>query len=341
MSFTQSLLNNKNTQKLIKTQDIFLKSYHRKKSFFQFLDSIYQNDISKYDIYKVFGDFKKYKINKSIFLDCGSWLVFNYFYNKEELRLDKANFCKKDKLCQACAVRRAYKQQNKFLDILYSNHQLLSNNWYYIVIPVKHSKEESLIEVFNKIIKIRKSISQSIRDAKKGRKSGIWGNFKGGMGSIEITKTHNGWNVHLNYLLNASNGSNLRLKVVRNRNGQLSYQNDEIRLFLMRIANSQMHNISKLDFSTDESIKTNLVEVLKYSLKFSSLNNEDLLEVCLKLHRRQLFFTFGNLRGVEVEDKELEGEEFIDNEFIQLIYQRVNDKYNFYKSDYSRVVKSS
>ncbi len=338
----QLSLNSKNTQKLIKTQDIFLQSYRKKKSFFKFLDKLYKNNTSlDVNFYSVFGDSKKYSKNRNIWLECGSFLVFNYFYNQEVLKLETANFCKKDKICPACAVRRAYKQQNKFLNILYSNPGLLKNDWYYIVIPVKHTKEDSLLQVFNKISSIRKSISKAIRKAKYGKKSGVWGLFLGGMGSVEITKTVNGWNVHLNLLLNASNGSNLRLKDVRNRKGQVSYQNEKIRQFLLRNFESQMHNISKLDFSTEDLIKSNLVEVLKYSLKFSSLDNENLLEVCLKLHNRQLFFTFGNLRGLKIEDVDLEGDEVVDDEFIQLIYQRANNQYNFYKADFSRVRLSS
>lgn len=329
-----NILDDKSIQKLQKTQDIFLNSYQNKKSFLAFLDYIYSNGYNYENIekiYSIFGDKKRYNIFKSNLLNCGSWLQFNYYYRRQKMKLDKANFCKKDKLCQACAIRRAYKQQSKMIQTLEERKDLINRDWYYMIIPVKHNKNETLIEVYNKIMKIRRSITKAIRDKKNGRNSGVWGIFDGGLGSIEITKTQNGWNVHLNILLNAKIGSNLPIKEIKNRKGQVSYQNEQIRQFLLRQVDSQMHYISKIDFTNEDNIKKNLLEVLKYSLKFSSLDIHDLLTVYVELYKKQLFFTFGNIRGIKLEKVELEGDEKIDNEFIRIIYQRINKSYKLYE----------
>lgn len=330
----QILLNNKSTRKVGKTQEVFLTSYKNKKSFLLFLDYIYNNK-SKFNnlpgLYATFGDDDKYQKFKQSLMDCGSWLVFNYYYRKKDIKLDKANFCKKDKLCVGCAVRRAYKQQNKFIEALNIKKELMKNDWYYIVIPVKHTRQETLQDVYKKIMKVRRAITKAIRDKKNGRKSGIWGTFEGGLGSIETTKTLNGWNVHLNLLVNARNGSNLQLKEVRNKKGQVSFQNEQIRQFLLNQVESQMHNINKIDFSNENEIRKNLLEVLKYSLKFSSLDLQDLLEVAIEFYKKRLFFTFGNIRGIKLENVELEGDDVLDDEFIRLIFQRVNESYKLHQ----------
>ena len=326
-------LSNNFTEKVVKTQDIYLNSYTKKSAFVGFLKHLQDKEKAKkigvdYDHFQeVFGTGKRFENFKKNLDDCGSWLEFRHYYKKDVTKLHTGNFCKKDKLCPACAVRRAYKQQQKFLKALEVDKSLINRNWYYIVIPVKHSRDEDIDIVYNRLDKVRKSIIKAINNKKNGKKSGIWGQFDGGMGSIEVTKTHNGWNVHLNLLINAPKGIKFNLKQVKNRKGQISIQNKEITQFLKRVANSQMHNISKLDFGTAEDIKSNLVEVLKYSFKFSSLNTVDLLKVYIAFYRKRLFFTFGNLWGLKLENVELENDDVIDTEFIKVIYKRAFGSY--------------
>lgn len=253
-------------------------------------------------------------------IDCGSWLEFRWYLKSDVTKLQNANFCKRDKLCPACAVRRAYKQQNKFLEILNVDTSLKNCDWYYIVIPVKHSKEDRFETVLQKIERIRKKIIQSLNDGRKGKTSNIWSVFGGGMYSVEVTHTKNGWNVHINLMINAPIGSKLPLKAIRNRKGQVSYQNAEITQFLMANADSKMHNISKIE--NNEDMRGHLVEVLKYSLKFSSLTNQQLLEVFIKTRRKRLFGSFGNMYGKDLENVKLDDDEKLDEEFLELIFKR-------------------
>jgi len=159
---------------------------------------------------------------------------------------------------------------------------------------------------------------------------GFWGQFDGGMGSIEVTKTRNGWNVHMNLIVCSEVDIPVQEIITKDKKGNYkkNYISDALKSFLMKVGEgSYVHNISKLDFSSEELIRDNLVEVLKYSLKFSSLRKQDLLIVYLEFYRKQLFFTFGAMRGLNLEDVELEGDEIVDDEFVEVIYRRAGFTY--------------
>ncbi|MBD3808875.1 MAG: hypothetical protein IE880_09225 [Epsilonproteobacteria bacterium] len=124
----------------------------------------------------------------------------------------------------------------------------------------------------------------------------------------------------MNLIINAPIGSKLLLQPIRNRKGQVSYQNAEITQFLMSNADSKMHNISKIE--NNEDIRRHLVEVLKYSLKFSSLSNQQLLEVFIKTRKKRLFGSFGNMYGKGLENVKLNDDDKLDEDFLVLIFKR-------------------
>ena len=206
------------------------------------------------------------------------------------------------------------------------------------MIPVKHEKQESFEVVFSRVESIRKKLVQSLNDGRKGKHT-AWAGFGGGMSSIETTVSKNGWNVHLNFILNAPKGFNLGLiehRQIWKGKEKISYSCDWISTWLKSASGngSYVHNVSKLDFSSEESIKGSLVEVLKYSLKFSSLSNQDLLTFYVKTHRKRLFSVFGNMWGRGLDKIEFDGySDAPDEEFIELIYQRIGYDYSLYSKD--------
>jgi len=310
-------------KKVSKDMSTYINSFERKESFKKSYDYTIGHGKAKIDIvtpFKAKGFWKDLK-------DCGSWLEFRHYQKKDITKLHTANFCKRDKLCAACAVRRAYKQQQKFMKILQADEDLKDQDWYYIVLPVRHTKKESFLTVYERVESVRKKITMSMRDSNRGKSNNFWSVFAGGMFSTETTKTKNGWNVHLNLIINAPKGANIPLKAVKNRKGQVSYQNEDLKAFMKRTADSYMHNIVKIDSSSTEEIRKSLVEVLKYSLKFNSLSNSDLIVVYAQTYRKRLFGTFGNMRGVGIEDVELEGDIVPDDEFLELIFRRIGYQY--------------
>jgi len=295
-------------------------------------------------------DYTKAFSSKNFFkdyMDCGSWVEFRHYQKSDVLKLHNANFCKRDKICAPCAVRRAYKQQLKFMSIIEEDKEFLKKDWCYIVIPIKHNKSESYTDVMNRVISMRKKITQAMRNSRKGISNGFWSNFDGGMYSQEVTRSGNGWNVHLNLILNSRRvgvGASVEqsqtapnterlfdIKTIRNRRGQISHQNEELRSWLLRHFDSQMHNISFIE--DNNKLNDEIVEVLKYSLKFSALSDFELFEVFVKSVGVRMFGTFGNLWGKGLEDVTLEGDEVLSEDFEELIFTRTFDK-EFYEYGY-------
>ena len=258
--------------------------------------------------------------------ECGSWLEFRHYYKQDKTKLHNANFCKKDKLCPACAMRRASKQVKKVFDYLQVNQELRTKNWYYIVLPVKHNSKEDFETVFNRARGGLDTIRQAIRDNKRGKgKKSFFSQFDGLFYSFEVTKTKNGWNNHINLLC----CSDVDIKGIYKK-GKTFIHNDIMRDWAKYTDNNSfVHSINKIDTSTDEVMIKNLLEVFKYSLKFQSLKNEDLLEVYKYTYRKRLLGAFGCFYGIKVEDVELSGDDVLDDKFLEIIfrYDFKNKKY--------------
>jgi hypothetical protein len=256
---------------------------------------------------------------------CGSWLEFRNYIKVDKTKLHKANFCKKDKLCPACAMRRASKQVKKVYEHFEANPGLKKKHWYYIVLPVKHNSQEDFETVFNRTRDGLQSLRNAIKDNRrgKGRKS-FFSQFNGLFYSFEVTKTKNGWNNHINLLCCADN----EIQGIRKK-GKTFIHNDIMRDWKKYTDNeSYVHSINKIDVSTDENLIKNLLEVFKYSLKFQDLSNADLLEVYEKTYKKRLIGAFGSLYGIKL-DVELEGDDVLGDKFLEIIY-----RYNFKTKEY-------
>jgi len=337
---------------LTSTQVEFIKSVHKR---------YFKTDIKKKDLYfiwdripddikidgRVFKTMEHFEDIRKRVLECGAFTEYRASTSDDRIKLVRANFCKKDKICLACAVGRAYNQQKKFMQSLevfpYENgDDLLSKYWYYIVTPVWHDKSEPLEVVYDRVDRLRKSVLMQIRDGKRGKSKGFWSWFKGGMGSIEITHSVNGWNVHINWLVYTDTRIELKevntKKLDSNHNFKrykVTFANDELAKFMDNFHSKAVsckdkemaiHSINELDFSSREAIRKNLLEIFKYALKFADLNPVHLIEIYYKLYRKRLFFTFGTLRGLDLEaiDDVTLGDDIKDTEeFLRMIYQKV------------------
>jgi hypothetical protein len=315
----------------------YFKTSKLKRELFDFWDNYFPDD-AKVDG-RVIKSMKHYEDLKEKILACGSFTEYRVVPGSDRIKLVRANFCRKDKVCLSCAVGRAYNQQKKFLQALevypYENDDsLLDKYWYYIVTPVRHSLDESLDVVYSRADKLRKSALKQMRNSKSRKSGGFWSQFNGGMGSVEVTHTKNGWNVHINWIVNSDNRVNNIREVTDGK--KVWYQSDDLEAFLNRFNNSYIHSINELDFSSKEAIRKNLLEVLKYALKFSSLEPQHLIYIYYYFYRKRLFFTFGNLRGLDLEaiDDVTIGDDIKDYEdFVRLIYIKLNDdSYRFFCS---------
>jgi len=344
---------------LTPTQVEFIQKVHRR---------YFKTDIKKKDLYfvwdrmpdnvkvdgRVFKTIEHFKDIKKRVLECGSFTEYRASTSDDRIKLVRANFCKKDKICLACAVGRAYNQQKKFMQSLEvfpceNGEDLLNKHWYYIVTPVWHDKSEPLEVVYDRVDRLRKSVLKQMRNNRHRGGRGFWSQFKGGMGSIEITHSVNGWNVHINWLVYTDNRIKLKAVNTKKLDGshnfkkyKITFVNDELAKFMdnfhskavpCKNRDMTIHSINELDFSSREAIRRNLLEVLKYALKFANLNPAHLIDIYYKLYRKRLFFTFGTLRGLDLEavDEVTLGDDIEDTEeFLKIIYQKVGFNYKLF-----------
>jgi len=180
--------------------------------------------------------------------------------------------------------------------------------------------------VFNRAREGLTSLRYAVNNNKLGRgKKSFFSQFDGLFYSFEVTKTDNGWNNHINLLCCTDEDITGIYK-----KGNTFIHNDIMRDWKKYTDNNSfIHSINKIDTSSDESIIKNLLEVFKYSLKFQSLENKDLLEVYKHTYRKRLLGAFGSLYGIKVQDVELNEDDVLDNDFLEIIF-----RYDYIKQEY-------
>jgi len=288
---------------LQKSKNKFEKSKKHTRSILDYWDSIKENPLTP-------------NMNANIY-NCGSWLKFRHYDQINKKTLYKARFCKKDKICPACAARRAAKQVQKVMLQLQSNKDIIDGYWYYIVLPVKHNMGEDFMIVFNRLQNALKKINQSIRNQSRNKFSNNWfSQFDGIMYSIEETKTDNGWNIHANLLCRSQK---LVTGLIKKGNNYDTFWSLEAVETLKNIAEGS-HNISisPINIKEEKDLLKNLQEVFKYSLKFQDLSPDDLLTAYLCLYKKRLLGTMGTLRNLKT-DVELNGDDVENQIFIETL----------------------
>lgn len=278
---------------------------HKKKvrSTLDYWDSIHENPLSPQTSARVHN--------------CGSWLYFRNYEDIDQNTLKKANFCNKDKICPACASRRAHKQVQKVLGQFSSNPHLLEGFWYYVVLPVHHSAVEPLPVVFERLQKGLKGIGQALRNEARGKNSNnYFTHFDGIMYSIEETKTDNGWNVHANLLCHSSTPLKGLIKKPKGKGKRSAFWHPDMVETWEELTGSINVSISPVNVSDQEALFENLHEIFKYSLKFQDLSPDDMLTAYRCLYKRRLLGTMGTLRGLKT-DVELNGDGVENQLFIE------------------------
>lgn len=284
-------------KKIYDTQNRFIKAKTRVTSFLSFYRRKRMNFLSDNTIANI--------------KDCGSWLIFRNYYRKCEIKFHSTNYCRKDKLCSACAARRAFKQIQKIDTYLEENPKLKNKHWYFIVLPVKHDKSESFEIVFERLRTAMQNMRTRIKTNKRTKKKSFFSKFEGMFYSYEITKSKNGWNCHVNLLCM----SDEHIDTLNNRNEDL--MNEWIHY---TDNDSYINFIKKIDMSEVDS-KRNLFEVFKYIMKFQDLKNEDLATVYQYTHKKRMLGGLGCFYGIKIEEVELsETDRDLDDYFIQMSY---------------------
>jgi len=215
---------------------------------------------------------------------CGSWLYFREWIQVEESRLLNANFCKKHLLCQACAVRRAAKMYEAYLPKV---QQVMIENPHAVGAMVTLTLRNGP-DLAERIQHIKASWSDMLTAKRKAngscRHSPVeWNKVLGSLRALEITYGKGGWHVHMHiFVLLDCYISQKKLVEEWER-----FTGDS---FIVGI--TQCHN----------GPQEGLLEVLKYSCKFSSMTPEQVLETHRTCKGHRLIDPQCLLRGVPEPD---------------------------------------
>lgn len=71
--------------------------------------------------------------------DCCNMVAFRRYLETGDVQLVSSNFCKYDRICIACATKRAMRMIKKFSQGMAQNN-LYEKKWYYIVLTISHKE---------------------------------------------------------------------------------------------------------------------------------------------------------------------------------------------------------
>jgi hypothetical protein len=196
-----------------------------------------------------------------------------------------ANFCKRTLLCQSCAVRRAGKLIEGYARKV--EHTLNGTNLKPVMLTFTVKNGGDLGERFDHLHEAHKAMIAAARKAASNPTRNLpleWNKVQGSVRSYEVTMGKDGlWHPHFHaFALIADWIDQPKLSAEWER-----FTGD-----------SKIVGVSLCD----DGIVPGLVETLKYSTKFSSMNPEQVWKVHQTLGGRRLVDSTGLLRGVQVGD---------------------------------------
>jgi Replication protein len=268
--------------------------------------------------------------NKPRLAQCGDYLAFKQYYTVGKVRLTAANFCMVHLLCPLCAIRRGSKTLEAYVKrfvVIKAENPTLKLSM--LTLTIKNG--EDLGERFKHLkVSITKLMEwrRKTRDGKAGYHS-EFAKIAGLVGSIEITKDggqgeikETGWHPHAHIMVLHSE----RFEYVDLQSEWLKITGD-----------SHVLNVTAAKHPDEPA--QDFLEVFKYALKFSDLTPAQNLEAYEVMYGKNLLFSAGLFRGVEIPESQLD-EELDDLPYIELLYQYLpGSGYNLSKHSDSETCK--
>lgn len=245
---------------------------------------------------------------------CGSYLRFRHYMAHSQTRLIESRSCDQSLLCPLCAIRRGARMLRRYAErceVLAPAH-----DFYLVTLTVKNGPD--LDERYHHLLRSWKRLNER---AKKGY--GVYADASGSFGSIEFTKSPDGWHPHLHMIWAMPKGSS---RVRYGRHSQLGTE------WLAVTGDSYIVHAERIDAvvgvppcgegsaaAANDPLIAALCETLKYAVKFSDLDLADNLHAWQVLKGKRLTRSYGAFFGLDVpealDDSELDGP------YIDLLYR--------------------
>lgn len=210
---------------------------------------------------------------------CGSYLTFRHYFTVGEVRLSRICTCKKHLVCPLCAIRRGAKALRVYLARVQAlMAQNASLRAYMVTLTVKNGPD--LAERFRHLTS---SLRTYHRRRSRARQSGEILKASAAVWSYEFTNRGKGWHPHVHAVW------------------LCEQEPDAFKLSEEWRALTGDSYIVDVRPISQEDPASGFLEVFKYALKFSDLENGDRLHAFKTLRGKRLQDAFGALRGLDVE----------------------------------------
>lgn len=264
------------------------------------LTKLHKSQKMKKELFEYLEKYKPHLLQHSMkanrIKECCNMVAFRESLEDWRRELLSANFCKYDRICVACATKRAIKMIKRFERWMKEN-DLYKKKWYYIVLTIKHSKDDTLPYLLKKLVKWKEKLARNFRNSKRAnqKSKSFFNNFDWMVTSIEVSHKWKYWrHPHLNIL--ACSDYDIPIDVWKYRrwttNEQLKAERHKI------TGDSYIHNIREINVTSDHFTLSWIWEVFKYAIKFSDLTIPQLAEVMDIQHKMKyrFFSTYGIFR---------------------------------------------
>jgi hypothetical protein len=238
--------------------------------------------------------------------ECGAHLRFREWLDHGKTTLHRGYFCQIPLLCPLCAIQRGGKLLRRYVER--AEYLLRDHDAFMVTLTVKNGPD-----LWERWMQLRGSLRKLRDQARKGY--GAMRVADGFVGSFEFTKSQHGWHPHCHMVWFVPKGA----RIEGGPGSQLS---------------ADWHAITGDSFIVDArpllpgpgcdgyvDLVPAFCEVLKYALKFSSLDLADNLAAYRTLRGKRLMTTGGCMYGLELPDDAALEDDPLDGPFIELVYR--------------------
>lgn len=231
--------------------------------------------------------------------DCCNQVAFRRYLETGDVQLVSSNFCKYDRICIACATKRAMRMIKKFAQGIQA-HNLYQKKWYYIVLTISHKEGDTLAELMDRLMLYKEKLARVYRNSKRAnqKNKSFFSQFDGMVISIEIAHRGKNWrHPHINILACSDKDIPIEKGYTRGTTNPDILNEWKI----LTNGTSYVHNIRKIEVKKDHFSRSGIGEVFKYAIKFSDLTVEQLADVLAvqSKNKYRFFATYWMFRGRE------------------------------------------
>lgn len=243
---------------------------------------------------------------------CGSWLVLRHYYLVDRTRLQAMHSCDRSLLCPLCAIRRSARLVRRYdarIRALSGAKPQLSQ-W---LITFTVINQDDLRTVWQQLRGCLQAYHEQRKQALRGRRAWVEPcRAVGAVWSYEVKRGRNSglWHPHCHALWLCESAPNRQQLISEWRTLNASRYGDR------ETWDVHVRRCNGID---------GLLEVFKYSLKFTSMSDDDLWHAYQQLQGCRLIGSFGDFRGLKIDG--IAEPELDDEPYIDMLYRWYDKRY--------------